>query len=272
LNEFTNFDEGFGGMGTLLRVDPPGGCFASPTGATVAGGVLRTGSYTSLMASDNTYLQVNPKTTTRPTATTAGATSITVASAAGFPTAATVANPYYVRIDNEVLAVTGGAGTTTWTVQRGQLGTVASTHPVSAVVTALTTSWYAAFSGLPAGAGSLKVTYEGESCAVTTGTTCTAPSGATPLQTIQICKWSVAGSAGCAAPGGAGWVTLNSQPVGASDVTATLSPPGAADQYVGTGSVKGQLRVLVTLTHYTAPSPTPVAGWGDLMKIVYDAP
>jgi len=26
LNEFTNFDEGFGGMATLLRVDPPGGC------------------------------------------------------------------------------------------------------------------------------------------------------------------------------------------------------------------------------------------------------
>src|SRR5262245_52084641 len=27
LNEFSNFDEGFGGMATLLRVDPPGGCF-----------------------------------------------------------------------------------------------------------------------------------------------------------------------------------------------------------------------------------------------------
>ena len=26
LNEFTNFDEGFGGMATLFRVDPPGGC------------------------------------------------------------------------------------------------------------------------------------------------------------------------------------------------------------------------------------------------------
>ena len=26
LNEFQNFDEGFGGLGTLLRVDPPGGC------------------------------------------------------------------------------------------------------------------------------------------------------------------------------------------------------------------------------------------------------
>jgi hypothetical protein len=26
LFEFTNFDEGFGGLATLLRVDPPGGC------------------------------------------------------------------------------------------------------------------------------------------------------------------------------------------------------------------------------------------------------
>ncbi|HWQ14414.1 MAG TPA: multicopper oxidase domain-containing protein [Roseiflexaceae bacterium] len=26
LNEFTNFDEGFGGLATVLRVDPPGGC------------------------------------------------------------------------------------------------------------------------------------------------------------------------------------------------------------------------------------------------------
>ena len=26
LNEFQNFDEGFGGLGTILRVDPPGGC------------------------------------------------------------------------------------------------------------------------------------------------------------------------------------------------------------------------------------------------------
>lgn len=30
LFEFTNFDEGFGGLATLLRVDPPGGCGAGP--------------------------------------------------------------------------------------------------------------------------------------------------------------------------------------------------------------------------------------------------
>jgi hypothetical protein len=26
LNEFQNFNEGFGGLATLVRVDPPGGC------------------------------------------------------------------------------------------------------------------------------------------------------------------------------------------------------------------------------------------------------
>lgn len=30
LNEFQNFDEGFGGLATLLRVDPPGGCGLAP--------------------------------------------------------------------------------------------------------------------------------------------------------------------------------------------------------------------------------------------------
>ena len=58
---------------------------------------------------------------------------------------------YYVRIDNEVLQVTGGQGTTTWTVARGQLGTAAA-HPRSgATVTALATDWYAGFTGVPAG-------------------------------------------------------------------------------------------------------------------------
>jgi len=31
LFEFTNFDEGFGGLATLVRVDPPGGCPAADT-------------------------------------------------------------------------------------------------------------------------------------------------------------------------------------------------------------------------------------------------
>jgi FtsP/CotA-like multicopper oxidase with cupredoxin domain len=65
LNEFTNFDQGFGGMGTLLRVDPPGGCFTFPTSTTIntGGGTLRSGTYAALAVDDSTYYQVNSTTT-----------------------------------------------------------------------------------------------------------------------------------------------------------------------------------------------------------------
>jgi FtsP/CotA-like multicopper oxidase with cupredoxin domain len=36
LNEFQNFDEGFGGLATLLRVDPPGGCGVAAGSATTS--------------------------------------------------------------------------------------------------------------------------------------------------------------------------------------------------------------------------------------------
>jgi len=51
-------------------------------------------------------------------------TSITVASATGFPSS----SQYRVVIDSEILLVTGGAGTTTWTVARGAEGTAAVPH------------------------------------------------------------------------------------------------------------------------------------------------
>ncbi|HSS08902.1 MAG TPA: multicopper oxidase domain-containing protein, partial [Acidimicrobiales bacterium] len=176
LNEFTNFDQGFGGMGTLLRVDPSGGCFAFPTSTNIVGGALKSGTFTALGLDDSSYYQVSPKTTTRTSATTTGQTTITVASAAGFP----AAGAYYVRVDNEIPQVTGGQGTTTWTVARGQLGTAAATHATNASVTALANDWYAGFTGVPAGAQNLKVTYKGENCATTTATTCTAMAGNLP--------------------------------------------------------------------------------------------
>ena len=64
LNEFTNFDEGFGGMATLLRVDPAGGCFGAPTATAIVGGTLKGGTFAALTADDTAYYQVNPKTTT----------------------------------------------------------------------------------------------------------------------------------------------------------------------------------------------------------------
>ena len=51
-------------------------------------------------------------------------TSMVVISATLFPTVA----QYRIRIDDELLLVTGGAGTTTWTVVRGIEGTTAAAH------------------------------------------------------------------------------------------------------------------------------------------------
>jgi hypothetical protein len=278
LNEFTNFDEGFGGMGTLLRVDPAGGCFGSAASTTIVGGVLKSGSASALAQDDANYYPVNPKTTTRPTATTATQTTITVASAAGFPTSGS----YYVRIDNEVLRVTGGQGTTTWTVSRGQLGTAAAAHAASATVTALANDWYASFTGVAAGSQNLKVTYKGKNCANTTGTTCTAIASNLPGQTVKVCNWTLPG--GCSTATSGGWVTLQPgtpagttgpgqpQSVGSSDVTSTWTLPGSASAYVGTGANSGQVRVLVHTDRWTAPSPTAFSTWGNLMSIVYDAP
>ena len=63
LNEFTNFDEGFGGMATLMRLDPLGGCTAVPTATKIQLGSLRSGTFAALAADDAQTYQVNSTTT-----------------------------------------------------------------------------------------------------------------------------------------------------------------------------------------------------------------
>lgn len=61
-----------------------------------------------------------------------GATSMTVASHTGFPGSGN----YYVQVDNEVMEVTAGQGTNTWTIARAQNGSAQpSTHLVNTGVT-----------------------------------------------------------------------------------------------------------------------------------------
>jgi hypothetical protein len=278
LDEFTNFDEGFGGMGTLLRVDPSGGCSTFPSSASIIGGVLKSGTVANLgVAGDANTYQVNPKTTARGTGTmSTAATTTTVTSAAGFPTA----NGFYIRIDNEVMQVTGGAGTTTWTVCRTvacRLGTALASHAAGATVTALATDWHATFSGVAAGSQNLKVTYQGKNCGTTTGTSCTAIAAPIPDQTVKICDWTVGGVNGCSTSTSAGWVALPAPPaqplsVGSTDVSSTWTLPGAGANYIGTGTYKGQVRVLVHTQRWAASSPTPFSTWGNFMQLVYDAP
>jgi len=62
-------------------------------------------------------------------AMTASQTTLTVASAAGFPTA-----PFRIRIDDELMDVTAGFGTSTFTVTRGVNGTTAAPHVISQTV------------------------------------------------------------------------------------------------------------------------------------------
>jgi hypothetical protein len=80
---------------------------------------------------DSAYRADSSPTTTLAAAISTSQTSITVASATGFPTVV----PYLVKVDDEVLLVDAGAGTTTWTVKRAQAGTVAATHAAAAAVT-----------------------------------------------------------------------------------------------------------------------------------------
>jgi hypothetical protein len=76
--------------------------------------------------------------TTLTAALNATQTTVTVASASGFPS-----SQFKIRIDDEQMTVTSGFGTTTWTVSRGVNGTTAKTHANSQTVL----NWDAAPSG-----------------------------------------------------------------------------------------------------------------------------
>lgn len=74
---------------------------------------------------------VGSTTTLTAAVTTTTQTSISVASAVGFPTTGT----YRIRVGAELMDVTGGQGTLTWTVARGVGGSTAATHASGASVT-----------------------------------------------------------------------------------------------------------------------------------------
>lgn len=74
---------------------------------------------------------------------TASATTLAVASAAAFPATA----EFRVKVDSEILLVTAGAGTTSWTVTRGADGTTAATHTAGATVTLVERAAVASCSG-----------------------------------------------------------------------------------------------------------------------------
>jgi hypothetical protein len=281
LNEFSNYNEGFGGMGTLLRVDPPGGCFGTATSTVLLSGKLRTGSGTlpgAVAYDDGLYYQVNPPSTTKNSGTlSSSATTITVTSNAGFP-----APPYYVRTTesnsalNEIMLVNSRNATNPliWNVSRGQLSTSALSHAGGVGLMGLVTDWTAGLSGVPAGSTNLSVTYKGANCAnPASGTTCSALTTNLPLQTVSICNWTVAN--GCSTAGGAGWVQLipSNIPVGSTEVSTTWSVPAPYGRFIGTGSNRGAVKLLVHTTRTSSPpSPTVFSTWANLVKLTYTAP
>jgi hypothetical protein len=92
-----------------------------------------------LTPSSSYYCRVGPgANTTLTSAITSSQTTITVNSAAGFPTTA-----FTIRIDDEYLNVTAGFGTTSWTVTRGVNNSGAAAHVASQSV-----DWSTAPSGL----------------------------------------------------------------------------------------------------------------------------
>lgn len=87
-----------------------------------------------VLAADATYTADSAfrgdATTSLSAATTSSATTLTVASAGGFPSTA----PFRIQVDSEIMFVTAGAGTTTWTVSRGGDGSSAAAHLSGATV------------------------------------------------------------------------------------------------------------------------------------------
>jgi hypothetical protein len=73
-----------------------------------------------------------------PQGTIATLTAVATTGAIGGNTKAfpAASNNYYAQIENEVVLVTGGQGTTTLTFTRGALGSVAATHAAGSVITA----------------------------------------------------------------------------------------------------------------------------------------
>lgn len=148
--------------GTLTMENANG---ASGASTTLSGGV---GATALAAAVPETKLTANvpaafPTTTLAAAVTTPTVTSITVASASGFPTSGN----YTITIGTEQMTVTGGWGTTTWTVTRGVNGTTAATHANAASVAQVSISVSSA-AGFPA-SGSYTVLVDSEQMTVTAG-------------------------------------------------------------------------------------------------------
>jgi hypothetical protein len=89
------------------------------TDTTQASGIIGVDASLRPSSDESTTITADPST---------GGTTLAVTSASRFPSGSN----YYVRVDDEYMLVTAGAGTTSWTVTRAQFGSTAAAHSIGA--------------------------------------------------------------------------------------------------------------------------------------------
>jgi hypothetical protein len=244
LNEFVNYEAGFGGLATLLRVDPLVGCtaFAASTKVNAGGGTLKAGTFTNLADTDASTYDVNS--TVAPTATGdwyGGFTGITTGSS-NLKVTYTGKNSVAAR---QSLYLWNWR-TSAWVPVGSAMTTTGANALNSATLTVASTAAFPASGAIALAGGT--ATYTGKTATSFTGVSAHAA--------------TVAGA-----------VVANAQAVGATDVTINVVVPGSPNatswsDYIGTGTSAGQSRLRV-FSQGTTPA---YFSSGNFMKIVYDAP
>ena len=261
-------------MGTLLRVDPLGGCFAF---AGLDGHRRRRAQERQRHGARRRRHHLLPGQPEDDDPYDGHDTPGRRRSRSPRPRASRQRRNYYIRIDNEVMQVTGGQGTTTWTVVRGQLGhRGAATHASGATITALANDWYAGFTGVPAGLAEPQGDLQGQELRQHHRYDLRGADHQPAAADAKICNWTIGGAAGCSTATSNGWVDPAGpavQAVGSTDVSTTWTLPG-----LGRRLHRHRVRTRVRCGCSSTPSagrrssPTTFSTWGNLMKIVYDAP
>lgn len=89
---------------------------------------LSSGQLTSSIISTDTTLQISPNPCGNVHVDSVARTICFPSEPSGFSVS------YYIQIDSEIMLVTGGQGTSTWSISRGQRGTTAASHSGSAAI------------------------------------------------------------------------------------------------------------------------------------------
>ena len=280
LNEFSNFDEGFGGMGTLLRVDPPGGCFTlrrRPPRWSAACSRAARSACRARRARRRQLLPGQPETTTthdrRRPADGRCAHGRVASNRASRP------RPL-LRPDRQ----RGHAGhrrlreRTTWTVDsRGQLGTAAAAHAPERHADRSGHRLVRELLRRRGRRAEPEGDLQGQELRQPTGAACAALTTNLAAADRQDLRLDDRGRTAARPRPRAGWVTLPAPQAsrgrsGSTEVSTTWTVPGpSAALSSAPARTTGRCSCSSTPA-LDGDGPTPFSTWGNLMKLVYDAP